>query len=175
MISIEKASRSAAAPSEANPDKARAQPGERHPPEAHARKPLAGTLGESLHQIFLTNRGRLLSEIDYPKTPPTTGVPFIERIVAEPFEYEGVALRKGERIRILLQSFQYSGEPADHIRIFGAGIHACLGRQLSLEIWSLITSKLSEIAACVEILDYALREEDYVFVYPARLLIGLHR
>jgi cytochrome P450 len=136
---------------------------------------LAGTLGESLHQILLANRGRCLSEIDYPATPPATGVPFVERIVMEPFEYEGTPLRKGERIRILLQSFQYSGDAADRIRIFGAGIHACLGRQLSLEIWSLITRKLSEITARAEIIDYALRYDDYVFAYPTRLSIALKR
>jgi cytochrome P450 len=136
---------------------------------------LAGTLGESLHQVFLESRGRLLSEADYPPRPTATGVPFVERIVTAPFEYGGIALRKGDRIRILLQSFQYSGKGADNIRIFGAGIHACLGRQLSLDIWSLITRALSKISARVEILDYALRDDDYVFTYPSRLLIELKR
>ena len=135
---------------------------------------LAGTLGESLHQVFLANRGRRLTEIEYPPTPTATGVPFVERIVSESFEYEGIELRKGDRIRILLQSFQYSDQPADRIRIFGAGLHACLGRQLSLEIWSLITGTLSKITAQAEILDYALRNSDYIFTYPSRLLIGLN-
>jgi cytochrome P450 len=136
---------------------------------------LAGTLGESLYQIFAANPGRLLSQIDYPATPPATGVPFLERVVREPFEYGGVAFRKDDRIRILLQSFQYSNVAADRIRAFGAGIHACLGRALSLEIWSLITRALAQIEARVEILDYALRDADYVFTYPSRLLVAFHR
>jgi cytochrome P450 len=136
---------------------------------------LAGTLGESLHRVFVTNSGRRLNEIDYPTTPIATGVPFVERIVAEPFEYEGTIFRQGERIRILLQSFQYSGNAADRIRMFGAGIHACLGRQLSLEVWSLITSRLAKIDARVDIQDYALRDDDYVFAYPSKFLVALQR
>jgi cytochrome P450 len=136
---------------------------------------LAGTLGESLHQIFRESPGRRLSEIDYPTIPNATGVPFVERLVAEPFDYEGIAFHKGERVRILLQSFQFSSQPADRIRIFGAGIHACLGRQLSLEIWSLITRTLSEMADRVEIIEYALRDADYVFSYPSRFVVALKR
>jgi cytochrome P450 len=102
-------------------------------------------------------------------------VPFVERIVAEPFEYQGTTFRQGERIRILLQSFQYSGNPADRMRLFGAGIHACLGRQLSLEIWSLVTNRLAKIDARVDIRDYTLRDDDYVFAYPSRFLIALER
>jgi hypothetical protein len=59
--------------------------------------------------------------------------------------------------------------------MFGAGIHACLGRQLSLEIWSLVTNRLAKIDARVDIRDYTLRDDDYVFAYPSRFLIALER
>ncbi len=134
---------------------------------------LAGGFGESLYQVFRANPERLLSEIDYPAVPNETAIPFVERIVTEPFECEGVAFRKGDRIRIMLQSFLYTGDAADRVRVFGAGIHTCLGRQLSLEFWSVFTRRLSQITARVEILDYALRDEDYVFTYPSKLLIAL--
>jgi cytochrome P450 len=94
----------------------------------HRRKAVKIEFGEVHVAIWL-------NEIDYPAAPPATGVLFVERIVPEPFEYQGATFRQGERIRILLQSFQYSGNQADRMRMFGAAIHACLGRQLSLEVW----------------------------------------
>jgi acyl carrier protein len=59
--------------------------------------------------------------------------------------------------------------------MFGAGIHACLGRALSVEIWSLITRTFSQIDTRLEIIAYSLREEDYIFTYPSKLLIALER
>jgi cytochrome P450 len=134
---------------------------------------LCGTLAESLHQVFVASDGHLLNEIEYPATPTATGVPFVERIVTEPFECEGITLQRGDRIRILFQSFQYTDKVADRTRFFGAGIHTCLGRQLSLEIWSLVTRALSKMNVRVALLDYVLRDSDYVFAYPSRFLIEL--
>lgn len=134
---------------------------------------LAGSFGESLHRIFVANRGRKLSEINYPTTPTATSVAFVERFVGDAFEYGGVALGKGERLRFMLQSFEYSADPSDRLRMFGAGIHVCLGRQLSLDVWSKLVEKLSRIDARVDVLDYELRDEDYVFTHPSRLSIAL--
>ena len=73
----------------------------------------------------------------------------------------------------MLQSFAYSGGQDDAGRIFGAGAHACLGRQLSVDLWSAFTRRLSQSSARVAILDYALRKNDYIFTYPAKLSIAL--
>ncbi len=134
---------------------------------------LAGSIGESLHRIFVANKGRRLSEIDYPETPIATSVAFVERFVGNAFKYRGVTLGKGERLRIMLQSFEYSADEADRLRMFGAGMHVCLGRQLSLDIWTRLVERLSRIDARVEVLDYELREEDYVFTHPSKLSIAL--
>jgi cytochrome P450 len=132
---------------------------------------LAGTFGESLYQLLRHHPNSKLSEIDYPVFPLETSVAFAERFVTEPFQLEGVNFREGERLRIMLQSFAYSAEAADRARIFGAGIHTCLGRQVSLELWSVFTRNLSRIEASVEILDYALRDDDYIFTHPAKLMV----
>jgi cytochrome P450 len=135
--------------------------------------PLAGTLAASLHKIMRAHSTAPLSEIAYPPTPIEPSVAYAERIVAEPFRYRDVGFAKGDRVRILLQSFQYSGEAADRMRMFGAGAHVCLGRQVALELWSLITKRLSQIGSRVEVLDYALCGRDYVFAYPAKFSIAI--
>jgi hypothetical protein len=136
---------------------------------------LAGGFGESLYQLLRANPGRPLSEIDYPAVQPETSIPFVERIVMVPFEYEGVAFSKGNRIRVMLQSFSYSRHEIDRTRIFGAGLHACVGRQISLDLWSEFVRRLKRIATRLEIVDYALRREDYVFTYPSKLVVEVGR
>ena len=134
---------------------------------------LAGTIGETLHHLFVANAGKKLSEIVYPAMPLETGVPFVERIAAEFFEHRGVSIAKGDRLRILLQSFQYAPDPADRVRMFGVGLHACLGRQLSLDLWARIAGQLSRIENRVEVLAHAFRTEDYIFTCPDKLLVAV--
>jgi hypothetical protein len=132
---------------------------------------LLGTLGENLYQILKANSKRRLDEIAFPAIPVETGVPYVERVVAEPFEHAGIAFSRGERIRVLMQGLVYSAEAEDRARMFGVGLHACLGRQMSLDIWARITAKLSKTRRTVEILSYAMRTGDYVFTCPSLLLI----
>jgi cytochrome P450 len=134
---------------------------------------LFGTLGESLARTFRTHSGRRTGEMAFPDVPIETGVPHVERVVAEPFARAGVAFKRGDRIRILLQGFSYSEQVSDHLRLFGVGIHACLGRQLSLDLWSGLTAGLAGLNRRVELLDHVMRSEDYVFACPEKLLIRL--
>jgi hypothetical protein len=134
---------------------------------------LTGSMGESLHQLFRQNPGVPLTKIDFPTVPNETGVAFAERIVEQPFDFDGTSFRLGDRIRIMLQSFAYSSDAATRTRMFGAGLHTCLGRQLSLELWSALARRLSQIRARVDILDYRSVDDDYVSTCPSRLLIAL--
>jgi cytochrome P450 len=134
---------------------------------------LFGTLGESLARTFRAHPGCRMGEMSFPDVPTETGVPHVERVVAEPFARDGVAFKRGDRIRILLQGFSYSEQVSDHLRLFGVGIHACLGRQLSLDLWSRLTAGLARLNRRVELLDHVMRSEDYVFACPEKLLIRL--
>jgi hypothetical protein len=134
---------------------------------------LFGTLGESLARTFRAHPGCRTGEMSFPDVPTETGVPHVERVVAEPFARDGVAFQRGDRIRILLQGFSYSEQVSDHLRLFGVGIHACLGRQLSLDLWSRLTAGLAGLNRRVELLDHVMRSEDYVFACPEKLLIRL--
>jgi hypothetical protein len=134
---------------------------------------LFGTLGESLARTFREHSGRRTGEMAFPSAPTETGVPHLERVVVEPFERAGVTFERGDRIRVLMQGFSYTKQSSDHLRLFGLGVHACLGRQLSLDLWSRLTSRLTELNRRVEILDHVMRTEDYVFACPEKLLIRL--
>lgn len=138
------------------------------------RDTLLGTLGESLHRILSANPGCRLNEIDYPQMPPETGVPYVERIAAEPFHDRETRFNTGDRIRIYLQAFAYSGSSRDRARIFGVGSHLCLGKALSLDLWNGITSCLRGIPLHADIVSHEFRTGDYVFLCPAHLRVRLH-
>ncbi len=138
------------------------------------RETLIGTLGESLHSVLIANRGRRLDEIDYPEVPPETGVPFIERIAARSFSDRETRFQAGDRIRIYLQAFTYSGTSRDRARIFGVGSHLCLGKALSLDLWAGITSHLARTPLYADVVSHELRTDNYVYLSPAHLRVSLH-
>ena len=133
-----------------------------------------GTLAESLHRLFIEHPGGRLDEIDYPETPPETGVPYVERVVTESFGEGEIRFKPGDRLRIYLQSFAGSGSARERARIFGVGNHSCLGRPLSLDLWREMTSYLAAIPLHADIVSHALRTDDYVFVYPQHLIVRLY-
>ena len=71
----------------------------------------------------------------------------------------------------MLQSFQYSDEPSDKARLFGIGVHSCLGKQMSLDVWEKTTAALARIEGVAQIVDYAMRTSDFVFICPSRLIV----
>jgi cytochrome P450 len=134
-----------------------------------------GTLGASLHHVLTANQGRRLDEIDYPPTPPETGVPFVERIAVQSFEDVDTRFKTGDRIRLYLQSFAYTGSVRDRARIFGQGSHLCPGKSLSLAVWGAITKRLAQIPLHADVTSYAVRTDDYVFLCADHLNMRLRK
>ncbi len=130
------------------------------------RDPLLGTLGESLRHVFEKESGTPTGKADFPLTPPETGVPYVERLAREDCAIAGVEIARGDRLRILLQAYCYSDAEREHLRIFGTGSHACLGRPLALDMWRELTSQLRELNIRVVYKGSAPRTTDYVFTCP---------
>ncbi len=123
---------------------------------------LVGTLAESLVQLFRDNAGAPLGSIPYPRMPQQTAVPFVERVAVAPVSVAGLELAPGDRVRLVLQTYALS-PASEHHRFFGAGAHACLGRPLSLELWTTIVSHLVRMRTRVSVLNYRLPRDSYVF------------
>ncbi len=133
------------------------------------RDALTGTLGESLHRVFVDNAGKRLSDISYPELPPETGVPWVERQVLTPFHLAGCDFAKGDRVRVYLQTLSTSKENKTLTGFFGSGPHVCLGRPLSLDVWKEIVAFLSRVPLRVRVDSYSAKTSDYVFTCPQRL------
>jgi hypothetical protein len=136
------------------------------------RDPLLASLAEALRHVFQRNLGQRLDSVTYPDFPPETGVPVAERIAQTDLAHNGTCLSGGDRIRVYLQSLSYSGAKAHPGLIFGVGAHSCLGRSMSLELWSAITRKLATIPRAIDVVESSYVESN-IMVMPQNLRIRL--
>ena len=71
-----------------------------------------------------------------PAHPVETGVPISYRRVNADIELSGLEFKAGDLLRLQLQTLGYVPRAVDRTWIFGAGVHSCVGKQVSLRIWS---------------------------------------
>jgi hypothetical protein len=130
------------------------------------RDALIGTLGQSLRHFFDEAEGQVLSAAELAVPPSHTGVPYIDRQATCPMHVAGKDLARDETLRCQLSSLD-GGTRAERLRFFGAGIHLCLGRALTIDLFAALSAVLKTLPVRVQVLDYELREDD-VFHFPAR-------
>lgn len=136
------------------------------------RDSLLATISESLAVIFAANIGKKLSGIDFPDHPNETGVAIAERMADEPISIGGVTIPAGDWVRLYLQSLNYSDRVEVQKLVFGVGAHTCIGRQLALDLWPMITAYLAGLPwTIVESNRTYLRNQ--TFTMPADLTVKL--
>jgi hypothetical protein len=125
---------------------------------------LVGTLGLSLHAHLLALGEDPLCARPFPAVPTHTGVPHIRREALADAPLGDNGIRAGETVKVMLDSFQ--GMPdAWRQRFFGAGLHLCLGRPLSLAFLAQLSAFLGTLTTRVAVQDFRLRKDD-VFSIP---------
>ena len=134
---------------------------------------LKGSIALSLWEIVARNPGRRLDEIDYPVNYPSTGVPFIERVARQDIEIAGMAVARGQRVRLMLDATaqHVSGDESD--LLFGRGRHLCLGKPMALAIWRQLTATLATLPLRCTAGDLKMRNGDYAFNYPQHARISI--
>jgi cytochrome P450 len=71
-----------------------------------------------------------------PDHPIETGVPVSYRKIESDLEISGHEFKAGDLLRLQLQTLGYVPGEADRGWMFGAGAHSCIGKQVSLRIWT---------------------------------------
>jgi hypothetical protein len=112
-----------------------------HVDEAHivallvlGRDSLLGTLGAALHTILRANEGKRFADFEFPDFPPETGVAIAERVATEDIAVGARTIAAGDRVRMYFQPISDMSS-ASKQALFGAGVHSCLGRPISLDVW----------------------------------------
>ncbi len=130
------------------------------------RDALIGTLARSMKHHFDLADGNRLTDVEAPKAPLRTGVPYIDRVAKTDTDLGGDPVPEGTVVRCHLQSLEEM-EEVPYQRFFGAGPHVCLGRPMSLSLYDLVSTELSKLPVFVSNVDLAFRKDD-VFLYPSR-------
>lgn len=83
--------------------------------------------------------------------PREAGVPVTFRYVREDCKFGEHEFSCGDFIRLQIQATSYSENNSHHTSMFGAGMHSCVGRQLSLKIWRDFAERVNELGLKGEI------------------------
>ena len=136
------------------------------------RDSLLATISESLAVTFAANVGKKFADIEFPDHPNETGVAIAERMAEEPIVIGGVTIPVGDWVRLYLHSLNYSERADLQKLVFGVGAHTCIGRQLALDLWPMITARLAELPWTLAATDRAyLRNQ--TFTMPANVTVRL--
>ena len=71
-----------------------------------------------------------------PDHPIETGVPVSYRKIESDREISGREFKAGDLLRLQLQTLGYVPREAERGWMFGSGVHSCVGKQVSLRIWT---------------------------------------
>ena len=125
------------------------------------RDTITGTFAVGLVDLIPASAAVRLDAIAYPSFPGDTGVPFVERIVQKDIVLHDTPIPAGGRIRIYLRGL-LAEAISDPRQLFGVGHHACLGRQLSLDLWACLIGALATISREARRLEVAIRGRQFL-------------
>jgi cytochrome P450 len=126
---------------------------------------LAMMLTESVVVALRDQDGGKIARL--PSFPIETGVPVSHRRAKRDFSIGGYAFAKGDLIRLQMQALGYSSIAEDHRFIFGAGAHACVGKQLSLRVWEVFQREFDALNVSGRMIGYETAPCHYTIFHKA--------
>lgn len=133
-----------------------------------------GTLGSSLVAVLQHKGDTRLCDLDYPRSLPRTGVPYIERFATKPFVFANVDVEPGDRLRLFLDACPARDSNGEQAVFFGKGRHVCLGKEPSEWLWRAVTEELAKIPLRVRLIEARLRRNDFVFSVYESIKVSIH-
>jgi hypothetical protein len=109
-------------------------------------RPFIGSLTLSLHALFSANLGKPLARIAYPARFPLSSLPTTDRWRTS--EQTDTPADERETVRCVLHSARFSTAENDEA-MYGIGAHACLGRPISNDAWTMVTARLAGLDVAV--------------------------
>lgn len=133
---------------------------------------LLSSLSESFLGLVTSRRGHRLDEAQEIAPRLISGVAIAERMVAAPIDFAGVRFATGDRLRLYFQGFNALESETERIGFFGTGAHACLGRSLAMDVWSLIAAEISRSPRTVAAVQSAY-DRGVMFAMPKSITVEL--
>ena len=102
---------------------------------------------------------------ELPQYPVETGVSVTFRRALRDCRFGSHQFAAGDLVRLQLQPLGYSGQRELKEAIFGAGPHSCVGRQISLRVWSHLAQAFNALGLRAEIETYDLIPSHFIARY----------
>jgi cytochrome P450 len=110
------------------------------------------TLAENMVAAFQQADGANPARL--PAYPVETMVSVTHRKAIAPTTIAGHPVQASDLIRIHIEPFGYSADKSANAALFGAGRHACVGKQISLSIWRHLSEQFNDRKIRGQITDY---------------------
>lgn len=135
------------------------------------RDALMGTITNSMAAFIQASNGQPLGQVHFPRVPLMTGVPYVWRQPVgdkdSPDRFENYSMA----VEVPLASF--SGEAdAGRMNFFGAGIHSCVGKNMSLAVFGEISKYLATCERCATVTSHKT-DTTHVLSVPKELTIDV--
>ena len=102
-----------------------------------------------------------------PNYPLETGVPLTWRRVIKNCTIDEYQFLVGDIVRLQLHAAGYSNDPELTAIVFGAGSHSCVGKQLSLRLWSHVVQAFNALALRGRAGTYHVKSSPYMTRYES--------
>lgn len=113
---------------------------------------IISTLAENIVSAFQASTGTAPARL--PHYPVELMLSATYRRPTGEAEVAGHTVHPGNLVRIHIEPFGYSADKAMNAGLFGIGRHACIGKQLSLDIWKHLSVQFNARALVGRITDY---------------------
>ncbi len=116
-----------------------------------ARQSIFGTLIEGFVRSLAESNATRPMKLELPDFPQGTSTPVTYRIALKELTLNKISIPSGATLRLQLDSFLLSQKPGFSHFIFGAGRHSCLGKNLTMTVWSSLQEyvKRIKVTACL--------------------------
>lgn len=116
-----------------------------------ARQSLFGTLIEGIVRSLAESNSDRPIRLELPDFPPGTSTPVTYRTALKELKLNKFLIPPGATLRLQLDRFLSSQNPQFCHFIFGAGRHSCLGKNLTMTVWSCLREQVNRIkvTACI--------------------------
>lgn len=117
-----------------------------------------------------------LAAIDWGSEFTRTGLPLIEKFALRDATLGGQTIRKGEHIRLFIESDGVAPDGTHSYSdvFFAVGAHKCVGMNFSRQLWARVASGFGAVNRKLRVLEVAEREKEYVFNLPERIRVEFH-
>ena len=88
-------------------------------------------------------------------------------MAAEDFSVGPHSFRAGDLIRLQLQPFGYAKDAAVQTLMFGAGMHSCVGKQISLRVWAQLRAQFNALSVMARHIHTEHERSHFIALYKS--------